>query len=255
MSSTKPIILLVHGAWHLPLCYDLLKEQLNHLGYEFICPALATLGDDKQGATWQSDVKLIREVVIPLFDEGKEVVIVAHSYGGIPASAATQGLGIKERAAEGKTGGFRRLVYMASGGIMVRGQDFLQGIGGSWLPFHNAAVPYTKNQLITVNEKAKPVLYNDLSEAEAETWFKTLVPHSQDAFETGCDFIMTDITIPKSYLITELDQGIPVSIQELITTIIPGFKVERIQTGHSPFLSKPEECARLLAKIAEEVDE
>ena len=33
---------MVHGAWHLPFMYDSLKQELNTLGYEFLCPKLKT---------------------------------------------------------------------------------------------------------------------------------------------------------------------------------------------------------------------
>lgn len=63
-----------------------------------------------------------------------------------------------------------------------------------------------KNQLITANDKAKHAFFNDMSPEEAQKWFDTLVPHSQDAFETGVDFVAADLTIPKAYVICELDQ-------------------------------------------------
>jgi hypothetical protein len=45
-----------------------------------------------------------------------------------------------------------------------------------------------------------------MTEEEAQKWFETLVPHSQDAFETGVDYVAADLTIPKAYVICELDQ-------------------------------------------------
>jgi hypothetical protein len=82
-----------------------------------------------------------------LFDAGQEVVIIGHSYGGVPACAATQGQSVSERAAEGKKGGFRSIIYMAGFAIPERGKDLLQTFGGSWTPWQDPAVPYTKVSL------------------------------------------------------------------------------------------------------------
>ncbi|KAK6855037.1 hypothetical protein PG995_008569 [Apiospora arundinis] len=250
MAASKPIILMAHGAWHLPQMYDSLKKELNALGYTFLCPELKTagpkVGADKHGVTWEADKELLLSLVEPLFEQGKEIAIIGHSYGGIPACAATKGNGVQERAAAGKKG--------ASAGFAIpqRGLTLLQVFGGQWAPWHDAAVPNTKNQLIAVNEKAKEALFNGFPEAEQEAYLAKLVPHSQDALETPVDFVVTDITIPKTYIVCELDQALPASLQEKLVETVPGFQAERIRTGHSPFLSNPKECAELIAKIAEE---
>ena len=42
-------------------------------------------------------------MILPLLDrEKKNVILVMHSYGACPGSAAAKGLGVKERRAEGK---------------------------------------------------------------------------------------------------------------------------------------------------------
>ncbi|KAI1849199.1 hypothetical protein JX266_005160 [Neoarthrinium moseri] len=205
-TSSKPVILLIHGGWHYPKCYGPLVDELEGLGYSVLCPELPTLGADTHGKTPADDVALIHEIVLPLFDQGKEIVIIGHSYGGIPACASTQGLGVQERALEGKKGGFKSIVFLAAFAIPKRGMDLLQTFGGSWGVWQNATTPYTRNQLITVNDNAKHAFYNDMPDDESQKWFDTLVPHSQDAFETGVDYVAADLTIPKGYVICELDQ-------------------------------------------------
>ncbi|KAK8070197.1 hypothetical protein PG994_006813 [Apiospora phragmitis] len=245
---------MVHGAWHLLCMYDSLKQELNALGYKFLCPELKTVGADKHGVTWEADREMILSLVEPLFRRGKEIITLGHSYGGIPACAATEGNGVQDRAAAGKKGGFRRIVYLAGFAIPQRGMSLLQAFGGEWAPWHSAAVPNTKNQLISVNEKAKGALFNDLPEPERDEWLEKLVPHSQDAMETPVDFVVADITIPKTYVICEMDQALPVCLQEKLVEAVPGFGTERIHAGHSPFLGRPKKCAGLIAQIAEESD-
>lgn len=144
MSVQKPTILLVHGGWHYPFCYDALAEQLNALGYAVVCPELRTIGADTHGLTPAHDVALIRQVALPFFEKGDEVVLVGHSYGGIPSCAATEGYTVQERAQRGLPGGFKSIVFMAAFAIPKRGMDLLQAFGGSWAPWQTASPPYTK---------------------------------------------------------------------------------------------------------------
>lgn len=49
-----------------------------------------------------------------LADQGKDVVVLMHSYGGVPGSAALEGLGKTARVEKGEKGGVARLVYVCS---------------------------------------------------------------------------------------------------------------------------------------------
>lgn len=69
------------------------------------CPALKDFSDD---------VTLIRNTVSKLIDEAKDVVVLMHSYGGIPGSAALKGLGKAARESEQKKNGVVRLVYVST---------------------------------------------------------------------------------------------------------------------------------------------
>ncbi|KAJ0116753.1 hypothetical protein J7T55_009903 [Diaporthe amygdali] len=249
-STTKPAIIIVHGAWSLPSpSYEPLKQQLEGLGYECYLPHLRTsgAGDDVRGQTWEADVKVILDTAQPLFDRGREVVIVAHSYGGIPGGAATAGNGVAERAAQGKPGGFKQIIYVAAFAIPAAGMDLLATFGGQWPPWADFAPAYSKNHAIKLKEEAKQVLFSDVQaspEAQAKYW-DGVVTHSQDAFEKPVTFSAADITIPKSYLVCTQDQCVPGPLQEQLAESL-GFKAERIDAGHFPFLSQPDKCLEIL---------
>lgn len=84
-SSSKPVFLLVCGGWHTPPAYDKLKTQIESHGYEYHCPHLPSMGPGASGVTYEADVEEIRRVTLPLFEQGREVVLIAHSAGGVPA--------------------------------------------------------------------------------------------------------------------------------------------------------------------------
>ncbi|KAK8124223.1 hypothetical protein PG999_004141 [Apiospora kogelbergensis] len=251
MASSKPIILLAHGAWHPPLMYDLLKQELNDLGYTFLCPELKTGngGGQARRDLESRQTNATQSCRTPLRAGQRD-----RHHGPLlrrDTSLRCYRRQWSSRAGCGRQeGGFRRIIYLAGFAIPQRGMTLLQTFGGEWAPWHDAVIPNPTNQLITVNEKTKEALFNDLPEEEQDAYLAKLVPHSQDAMETPVDFVVTDITIPKTYIICEMDQGLPASLQERLVETVPGFQVARIWASHSPFLSKPNECAELIAKIA-----
>jgi len=61
---------------------------LDAHGYTSIYPALPSANTSPPTVTLYDDAKLIRSEVGNLVEEGKDVVVVMHSYGGIVGSEA-----------------------------------------------------------------------------------------------------------------------------------------------------------------------
>ncbi|KAJ4244223.1 hypothetical protein NW762_014605, partial [Fusarium torreyae] len=220
--SDKPVLLFVTGAWHPPKCYDGLKRALIDLGYECVIPKLPTVGADSHGVTWEADKAKIVETAERFFTEGRQVVLIAHSYGGIPATAATQGQGTHERAGVGLQGGFHSIIFLTAFAIPVRGWDLITTFGGAYPEWLKTGEKYTKNKLTEmVPEQARNGVYSGCSEEAIQTALEATVPHSQDAFETSLDFIAADITIPKTYIICEKDQLLLLPLQEQLVESTP----------------------------------
>lgn len=74
-----------HGAYHPPSCYTRLTQKLEAAGLEIVTPRLASLGEGVVGKTLDDDVAAVQTAAEALFAAGKEVVLVAHSYGGFVA--------------------------------------------------------------------------------------------------------------------------------------------------------------------------
>lgn len=142
----KPIILLVTGAWHPPIFYASLQKDFERFGFECIIPHLPSMGasDEHRGVTWAEDKAKVLDAAVPVFKTGREIVLIAHSYGGVPACAATEGESIKERAKRGKLGGFRAIIFLAAFAIPCKGWDLLTTFGGKWPDWQDTAVPYSK---------------------------------------------------------------------------------------------------------------
>jgi hypothetical protein len=64
-------------------------------------------------------------------NDGKELVIVAHSYGGTPGCVAVEGLTTAERSAWGGTGGIRVILFISAILVSKRGISSGEAWGAS----------------------------------------------------------------------------------------------------------------------------
>jgi pimeloyl-ACP methyl ester carboxylesterase len=137
MSTTKPAVVLVHGAWHRPLHYALLAYRLRRAGYDVAAPANASVGAPTEiaGKTHLDDAAAVVAAMRPFLDAGREVVLVAHSYGGTVAGEVVVGNTVEERKAAGKSGGVKGILYIAAYVLSDKGKSHFEAlVGGFKLP-------------------------------------------------------------------------------------------------------------------------
>ena len=109
----KPTIVLVPGAWHKPDVYSGVVDSLSAHGYPTVALPLPSAGATPANPDFTEDVDGIRDCLTKLVvSEEKEVVLVVHSYSGMPGAEAPKGLGKKEREGKGLKGGVVRLVFI-----------------------------------------------------------------------------------------------------------------------------------------------
>ncbi|KAK5625976.1 hypothetical protein RRF57_001692 [Xylaria bambusicola] len=247
VDNTKPGIVLVAGAWHVPLHFEVLRVALEDQGYETYVPRLPTLG--RTGLTWKDDAEAIQKAVEKRMDDGKEFVVAAHSYGGIPGCGAVKGFTVHERAAAGKRGGFRAILFIAAFAIPEPNLDLLTAFGGKYPAWGDFATPYIGNASSFVHPNAKHAFYNDVPEDDAERYFALLERQSQDAYETPVDCVPSNCGIPHTFLVCENDQATRLPFQEMLISRIPTLKVERVFSGHSPFITHPQRVIEVLSAM------
>lgn len=79
-----PTLLLVHGSWHGPWCWEKLTTELDALGLASTTVALPCVGDDPMTlGDVTDDTRAVQEAAATIADD---VIVVAHSYGGVPAT-------------------------------------------------------------------------------------------------------------------------------------------------------------------------
>ncbi|KAF5976585.1 hypothetical protein FBULB1_6897 [Fusarium bulbicola] len=241
MAESKPVLVLVPGGFCSPEVYQPVADLLDQDG--FASPEFKDLA--KKGLL--DDVKEIHDRLASELEKGSEVVIFGHSYGSFPGLLAIDGHTVADRNGKGLSGGIKGYVAVAGFAYAQRGKNVM----GNTEPA--PPMPYHEHEggILHMTEAAKPIFFSDLlPEKRDEAWKLVLRSQSQKSLSDGSEFINSDVTIPKTYVLCENDKTVPPEVQEMF---IPsgGFdKVEKLPSGHFPFVSIPEETAELFAKIA-----
>ncbi|KAJ5639525.1 uncharacterized protein N7484_007387 [Penicillium longicatenatum] len=238
----NPTIVFSLGAWIIPAVFDATRSRLDVLGCPSVCPAHPSIGAEPPTKTLLDDVASLREVLVKLADDGQDLVVVGHSYGGVVASCAVVGLSKSARAKEGTAGGVIKVVYLAAFAI-DKGQSLLGMLGGNYLPWMKVEGDYV------LADGAGAVGWQDLPLEKQEKW-NALSLHTSRAVFSGESTYEPWRDIPCAYIICEQDHALPPSFQELFASKMGGPEnTYRLPSSHSPFLSMPERLADLLHQV------
>lgn len=142
-STEKPTVVFIPGAWHLPEAFDTVRQILTTRGFPSAAVSLPSTGAESPTLSLSDDILSARLVVEQLVNDGKKVMVVAHSYGGLVASGAVKHLGYAQRRDAGSKGGVIMLVYMAAFAA-TKGSSTLDLLGGKplpWMRFADVSFP------------------------------------------------------------------------------------------------------------------
>ena len=123
MASPRPVIIVVPGASQSPSHYAYLIHLLQSQGWPTQSALLPSTGTYGKESTAENDVIFIRtHMLLPVLDvEKHNVILLLHSYSGMPGSAAALGLGKAERASKGKSTAVLGQIYISA--MIPKGGD------------------------------------------------------------------------------------------------------------------------------------
>ncbi|KAM0250016.1 hypothetical protein ACHAQJ_008785 [Trichoderma viride] len=246
--SSKPTLVFVPGAWHAADTWRKVTAELEPQGYKSICVTHpTTLSDPTKGIF--DDIEETRKAILDEISQGRDVVVVVHSYGGMVGPSAIKGL---TKATSERPGRVLGIAMMATGYCMT-GVGFLEGIGGAPPPFWIAD---TEKGYATLIVDTRELFYHDLPEEEGNYWVSRLLKQSLKPLTDSGEHVYSGWKdVPTRYLVTTDDKTFPLEVQ---LAIGQGAKeqgadvvIERIDSSHSPMLSKPKETADFIARAAQ----
>ncbi|MFI6360049.1 alpha/beta hydrolase [Streptomyces sp. NPDC050743] len=223
--NNQPAILLVHGAWHGAWCWEKLAPELTALGWRVATVDLPSASADPENtAGMYDDARVIHERLAGI--DGP-VTVLAHSYGGLPATEAAT-----------STANVSRLLYLSV--FQLDEGDSLADQSGGQLPIGDTGT-------LPANEDPVNYFYADAAPEDAERAAARLVRQTVKSFSEPLT-AATWKAVPSSYIMCEQDQALPLAFQEAMA--VRSERSYRLPTSHSPFLSAPARLARLITADA-----
>lgn len=261
--SDLPTLVFVPGSWHKPTCYDKIIKPLEEQ-HKLKCIRVtlpSTSGNPD--ATFKNDIDATQDAISSETSQGRNVVIIAHSYGGMVGNSAIKGFA-KPRDAIGTsstplstsgqsqspTKGYVIGLILIASGFTFTGLAFMDPFFGHPPPSWRVNKETGYAELVA---PPRDLFYHDVPEEEAEYAVSQLTNQSlKSLFEGGEHSYAGWMDVPSWYIGTVEDRGLPVVAQRLNVGMARemGASVEHreLQTSHSPFLSQPEETAGIVAE-------
>ncbi|KAI8946317.1 Alpha/beta hydrolase fold-1 [Xylaria longipes] len=252
MSAKHPTVVLVPGAWTAPIAYHKLVSALEAKSFNIHVPALPTNnGDRPPNSSFDGDIQAVRQVVQRLAYEGKEVIMLMHSYGGIAGTSALEGLTRKDFQSKGLPGGVVHLIYVAA---------FMLGLEQNIRTVVQAVNLTGRNSLVQfANDGAwfpvDPVqlLYQDLTPEDQEEQTK-LLKWGNSVILTGNTIYEAWKDVPTLYVRSTEDRWLPPEFQDFCLKNAENagvsVSVSALQSGHSPYVKFAEEIAEMTLQVS-----
>lgn len=201
-----------------------------------LAPSLVTTGYDDSiiDKTHLDAASQIREFLLPYVEQGRKVVVIGHSYGGLVAHQAVVGLTLEQRLAQGLTGGVTSIVFIAAltkpeHSRLKPGQLYAYG----WTDHKKWEMSH---------EIAKAHLYQDVEQQRVEEALCKLVFQSAITYIPDALNEAAEVQVAKTYVVCKKDK-IVLPENQYQRAKEAGARVVELECGHSPFLLEKETAA------------
>ncbi|KAJ7719921.1 Alpha/beta hydrolase fold-1 [Mycena metata] len=253
MSLPKPEIIIIPGSFAPLKYYDPVVADFKAHGYSVHGVELETVGRrDTAAPGMYDDAAAIAALTSRLADEGKDVVLVPHSYGGVPTCESAKGLAKSVREKEGKTGGIVRIVFVSA--LVPKEGESSKDTGGSDMVIDYVGLE-GEYMYLTDPVRFAEVNLSDLSPEEGLPWAKKLIQNQHLAISFVQPLTYAAYKdIPASWVFLEQDKCISPKLQNQMIanmeTVMGGRKVERfpVDAGHCVNISQPAGLSKAVRK-------
>jgi len=242
-ASTPQNYVLVHGAWQAPYVWDAVKASLEQKGNHVTVVELPGHGSDQTPPQTISLDTYKSKVLDAISKIDGKVILVGHSLSGMVISSVAEQIPTK----------IEKLVYVAAY-LPTSGQSLKDladmDAANSQLPRNlvitgGPTAGVKQDQIVNIFiQDGTPAVQNQvLQNYRAEP----LYPLSNPVTLTTANFG----SVEKVYIKTLQDNAVSPFLQDMMTSNTSVKSVYKLNTGHSPFLSKPDSLSILLVKIAQ----
>jgi len=233
---------LVHGAWHGAWCWARVMPALRAARHDAFAVTLTGVGE--RAHLLSRDITLgthIDDVVnLIVCEELSDVVLVGHSYGGLPITGAA------DRLLARRHGTLRHLVYIDA---------MVPHPGESWSSHHAPELVAERLAASAAHPQgALPppdaALYG-LTGADCDWVNRRQTPHPFSQYREPLPFDAERLaTLPRTFIDCTSPAWPSIAPMRLRVRSEPGWRVRELATGHDAMVSAPGPLARLLQEAA-----
>jgi pimeloyl-ACP methyl ester carboxylesterase len=240
--KTKATVVLVHGSWQGAFAWAPVKTSLEQKGYTVVNVELPAHGDDQTPAAGLTLLSYRDKVAAAInAQKASQVILVGHSLGGMVISAVAEQMPAK----------VSKLVYVA--GFLPQNQQSAldlaqqdaQSLLGPALSFSpdNSLALVNQSQIVNIfcQDGTAAVQQQVLAKYRPEP----ASPVAEKLALTAANFGR----VPKYYVRTLQDHAVSPGLQDIMLRATPVQREYRIDSGHTPHLTRPDELSTLLAEI------
>ncbi|KAJ4258125.1 hypothetical protein NW762_008266 [Fusarium torreyae] len=235
MDPCSTTILFIPGAWHSAECFADVANSLGKSGFNTELIELPSVGPKRHLDGFSSDVATIRHRAFQAISAGQKIVLVAHSYGGVPTTEA-----IRDFSSH-----VIHFVLVCSF-LLQKDASLLSTVGGEPIPWWGVSP-----DKLEMNAKTpKDIFYKDISQEDADVYISRLKPHSYKTFQSRLTYEGWRY-VPTTYLYCTLDAALPIAAQRrMVQETAKGVNIrtEELVTGHSPFFKDPAAVAGMIER-------
>ncbi|KAI3400379.1 hypothetical protein diail_3396 [Diaporthe ilicicola] len=262
-SSNKPFTLIVPGSLTPASAYDPIVEEAASRGYDVRAVQMPSVRlhseapPVREPPTMYEDAAVIAREIEALADAGRHVIIVSHSYGGVPATESVRDVSRAARQKLGRPGGVVRLAYMTAlvpelgvaANAVLTNRYRAEGL--------SVEMDMDEHGWIFVTDplQAAKLVIAEVPEEEGQRLTRELCYHSSTSFTNPLTHAgYKDVAV--SYLLCENDIVIPHESQIDMIEMMEresGNKVDvtRIQAGHAANVTAMKEVVDWIVMMAD----
>ncbi|OJJ05153.1 hypothetical protein ASPVEDRAFT_834030 [Aspergillus versicolor CBS 583.65] len=248
--AQTPTLLFIHGAWHTRDCWSKVIPALEKHGYRCVAPQVEFSGTETPVTSAAGSINQIQSIIIDETSNGRNVVVINHSLGGVVGCSAVKGFTRKDPSRlDNNSGSVVGIIQLCAFTPPPKSAEyeFFGPIVESRAAFHYSSPDGW--DYIEPNVDINDLFYNDLSPEEADMWKGRLVKQSSACVKDIENFYPGWLDVPVSYILTTHDNALPVHAQEALVAASKkagaSITSKRLDSGHSPFLSRVDETVNL----------
>jgi pimeloyl-ACP methyl ester carboxylesterase len=243
----KVPVVLVHGAWQASYAWEEVKTNLTAQGYQVKVVNLKGHGDDNTPVSELSFSGYVDQVKAAIDSFNEPVILVGHSLGGaVITQTATQ---VPAKIA--------KLVYVA-GFIPQTGKSVLDYAGLDKASLLGPVLEFNADQtsagLANPDINFPKVFIQDGTDQQKQFVLDHYRAEAVIPLATPLNYTTESYTAAgrKYYVFTTEDNAISYPFQQQMAADAGITKTFTINSGHSPFISKPTELTSVLEIIAKD---